>query len=88
MSNFDNTNSGALFKNKKRTNDKHPNMRGTVNADGVEYWVSAWTKESRAGEKFVSLALTPKDEGQGGGNSGSGGPAPAPVDDFDDDIPF
>ena len=85
MSGFDNTNSGALFKNKKRTNDRQPNLRGEVNAGGVEYWVSAWTKTSKAGERFISFALTPKDEGQGGGNSGS---SPKPVDDFDEDIPF
>lgn len=75
MSDFDNTNSGALFKNKKRTNDKQPDYTGRVNADGKDFWVSAWIKTSKAGEKFMSMALTPVD-------------APINTDGIDDDIPF
>jgi hypothetical protein len=52
---------GSLFKNDKREKDTHPHATGTALIDGVEYWVSAWTKEGAKG-KFQSLAFKPKDE--------------------------
>lgn len=54
--------SGVLFKNENKTTDKHPNMKGTALIDGVEYWVSAWTKEGQKG-RFQSLSFERK-EGQ------------------------
>lgn len=55
-------NSGSLFKNEKKTKDTHPNLQGSALIDGVEYWVSGWTKEGKKG-KWISLAFKPK-EGQ------------------------
>jgi uncharacterized protein (DUF736 family) len=81
MSDYDNTNSGALFANADRKTDKHPNARGTLNVEGREYWISAWTKTSKKGEKYQSLSIQPKDEQ----------PAAKPQTDtapFNDDIPF
>lgn len=54
-------NSGTLFKNEKRTTDKHPNATGTAMIGGVTYRVSAWTKDGAKG-KFQSLSFTPADE--------------------------
>ena len=74
-------NSGSLFKNDRRETDKHPNYKGSVMVAGVEYWLSAWVKTSRAGTKFMSLSVKPKDEQR----------ASAPArrnDDFDDSIEF
>jgi len=53
--------SGTLFKNDKREKDTHPNATGTAIIGGVEYWVSAWTKDGAKG-KFQSLAFKPKEE--------------------------
>lgn len=53
--------SGSLFKNDKKTEDKHPSMTGSALIDGVEYWVSAWTKEGAKG-RWQSLAFTRKDD--------------------------
>jgi hypothetical protein len=53
--------SGSLFKNDKKETEKHPNMTGTALIDGVEYWVSGWTKEGTNG-KWISLAFKPKDK--------------------------
>lgn len=63
---YDNTNSGALFPNEK-TKDSHPDYRGTINIDGKDYWISGWIKVSgpnskNPGQKFMSLAATPKDD--------------------------
>ena len=54
-------NSGTLFKNDKREKDSHPHATGSAMIGGVEYWVSAWTKEGAKG-KFQSLAFKPKQD--------------------------
>ena len=60
---YDNNMSGALFKNKKKTTEKHPDYTGTITIDGVEYWQSAWvrTKKDGNGDKFMSQRFTRKD---------------------------
>lgn len=78
---YDNTNRGALFANKERRGENDPNARGTLNVGGIEFWVSAWTKTSKAGEKYQSLAVTPKEEKPAKA-------APPPVADPSDDLPF
>jgi uncharacterized protein (DUF736 family) len=58
---YDNTNRGMLMKNQNKTADNHPDHSGSVNVNGVEYWLSGWVKESKAGKKFLSLSVKPKD---------------------------
>ena len=60
MSDYDNTNTGALFKNEKKS-DKHPDYRGSINVNGIDYWLSSWLKISKSGEKFMSLSVQPKE---------------------------
>ena len=92
MSNYDNTNRGVLFKNDRKEKDTHPNMKGSINVEGVEYWVSAWTKDGQNG-KFISLSLTPKEQTQTAAQAVKQAPpqrqqaAPVVLDD-DSDIPF
>ena len=64
MAEFDSTNRGSLFKNDKKLEDKHPDMNGTINIDGTEYWISGWKKVSKAGSGFISLSVRPKQERQ------------------------
>jgi hypothetical protein len=52
-------NSGSLFKNDKKEKPSHPNARGRAKIGGVEYFVDAWTKEDKNGNKFQSLAFKP-----------------------------
>lgn len=79
---FDNTNSGALFRNDRKETDKHPDYRGELNVGGTEYWISAWLKTSGKGTKFMSLSVTPKEDKPAK-------PAKKPsFDDADQDIPF
>ncbi len=52
-------NTGALFKNEDRSEDTHPNAKGSCTIEGVEYWLSAWTKEGKSG-KFQSLTFKRK----------------------------
>ena len=62
---YDNRSTGALFKNKRKQKDTHPDYTGTFTDEGGrEYWVSAWIKKSKSGETFMSLSHRPKDEQQ------------------------
>jgi hypothetical protein len=36
---YDNTNRGSLFKNDKKTEEKHPDLSGSINIEGMEYWI-------------------------------------------------
>lgn len=58
---YDNTNRGSLFKNDKKESDRHPDYKGNINVNGVDMWLSAWIKTSKAGKQFMSLSVTPKD---------------------------
>jgi hypothetical protein len=80
---YDNTNKGALFINKRRTTDRHPNLTGKIDIEGVEYWISAWTNHKKSdGEKYLSLNVTPVEEKPVHKNTTSN------MDDGSDDIPF
>jgi len=60
MTEYDNTNRGALFKNTRREKDSHPEYNGSINVDGHDYWISGWVKDGRSG-KFFSLSVKRKD---------------------------
>lgn len=88
-SQYDDTNRGALFKNSRKTKDSHPNMTGRINVEGKEYWISAWTKTDRSGNRFQSLSVSPVEtDNRSNGNRTSGRDQADDHDDFDDDIPM
>lgn len=53
---YDQTNRGALFVNDRKQSDKHPDMNGKININGVDYWISGWWKQTQRGE-ILSLSL-------------------------------
>lgn len=86
-------NSGSLFKNDKKTEEKHPNARGSALVGGVEYWVSAWTKKDRNGNPWQSLSFQKKDEQAEPKKDEKKAPASSGKRDggaaeMDDDLPF
>jgi len=83
MSDYDNNNTGALFKNDKKESDRHPDYSGSCEVNGEQMWMAAWIKTSKNGKKFMSFAFNPKVEK-------AETPKPAAVSgiDEDDDIPF
>ncbi|MFA6063915.1 MAG: hypothetical protein WC736_15110 [Gallionella sp.] len=54
-------NTGGLFKNDKQQ-ENWPDYKGNINVDGKDYWLSAWLKTSKAGEKYMSLSVQPKEK--------------------------
>ena len=57
-------NSGALFVNDKKSHEKQPDFTGTINVGGLDFYISAWKKQGASGVKFMSLAVTEKQERQ------------------------
>jgi len=57
MSNYDNTNSGVLFKNDKKGNEKAPDYKGKVNVNGKELEIAGWVREGKSG-KFISIKIS------------------------------
>lgn len=55
-------NSGALWKNKRKKQENHPDFQGEALIGGREYWVSGWARESQQGNRYTSLAFKPKPE--------------------------
>lgn len=97
---YDETNRGALFKNEQKDSDKHPDYKGKVNVNGVDFWLSAWVKTAESGRRYMSLSVQPKEQPREERNERPrthgerpGGPNNRPqsgtgFDDLDDDIPF
>lgn len=85
-------NNGKLMKNRNKTEDKHPDLKGEVfvsrellellmkePGDLIEIKLAAWTKVSQAGNKYLSLqASAPYDKPK----------AKEQTDEEDEDIPF
>ena len=86
MADFDNNLRGVLFYNDKMGNEKRPDMTGSCEIDGVEYWLSAWNKVSAKNETYMSLALSLKDAKP----NGAAQPQPQAQQQvaLDDDVPF
>lgn len=62
MPEYDNSNRGALFKNKKKQTDRHPDYNGTLTVGGSEeFWMSGWIKTSKSGETYMSISIQPKE---------------------------
>lgn len=62
---YDNTNRGTIAKNTRKTEDKHPDIAGSLNVEGVEYWLNGWAKKnSTDGSSFYSLTVKAKEAKQ------------------------
>jgi hypothetical protein len=55
-----NTNRGALFRNDRKETDRDPDYNGELDVAGQTYWINGWLKPSKAGTKFMSVSVKPK----------------------------
>ena len=87
MSNYDNTNRGAMWKNDRKQSENHPDLSGLINIEGKEYWISGWTRKEGASPSspVVSMSVRPKED-QGFAHTSA--PAPAQAKAEFDDIPW
>ena len=93
---YDNTNRGSVWRNEDKTeaNPTWADFKGTINIEGVEYWLNAWKRKPDANPKAPPLSFTvqrkekqpapeqPNDYPQNGSDS-----TPAGSDEFDS-LPF
>ena len=84
MTEYDKTNTFVLFVNDKGDNDKRPDRTGTLNVDGVEYFMDGWIKNGQKGP-FLSGKIKPKDAAKA---KPAATTRTQPGKDFDDDVPF
>lgn len=83
---YDRTNTGIISKNERKETETHPDIRGSINVEGREYWLDGWRKERNDGSgSFYSLRVKPKDAPA---PKPASKPAPRRQDDDSDDIPF
>jgi hypothetical protein len=62
MTDYDNSNTGILFKNDRKENEKHADYKGSCNVAGHDYWLDGFVRTSKKdGSKFLSLKLRLKD---------------------------
>jgi uncharacterized protein (DUF736 family) len=69
-------NTGVLFKNNKKTDDKQPDYTGNILVGTKEMRLAAWIKEGKNG-KFMSIKLSEQNSKQETSSANDG-----------DDMPF
>lgn len=76
-------NSGTLFKENEKKNERGPDYTGDANIGGEVYRMAAWIRESESGRKFMSFKFTPKEE-----RAAASAPQKRRQVDDDESIPF
>ena len=87
MADYDNNLTGVLFKNDKDGNEKRPDYKGSAEIEGVQYWVSAWIRDTAKG-KCLSMKYERKEQQAQAAPKPAAAPASAGYGAVDDDIPF
>jgi len=83
---YDNTNRGAIWKNHKmREGKRDPQFTGSINVDGVEYFISAWKNEKQGDNQPVLTFSVRKDDRDSQPSQQSVSTAPT---DVNSEIPF
>lgn len=63
MSNYDETNRGAIWGNKNKEKDTDRDFQGSINVEGVDYWISGWRRKEgdNPNAPSVKFKITRKD---------------------------
>lgn len=76
MTEYDNTNRGAAWPNKRKAKPTHADYGGELNVNGQEFWLNIWVKKKADGSTFLSVGIKEK------------APRVEPRESLDDEIPF
>lgn len=76
-------NSGSAFKNKRKTQDTHPDMTGEIMVDNKLYWLNIKIRQDRNGNDWFSVWVNEKKPIEN--NTEPAKPNQTPIDDA---IPF
>lgn len=60
MTQFDNSNRGAIWKNDKKETETQADFTGSINVDGVEYWLNGWRRPEGAASNTPAMKFTVK----------------------------
>ena len=72
-------NSGLIFKNTKKTEDKHPDYKGQIKVNGAVKDIGLWVRKDKNGASFFGVLLNePKPKEQ----------PTQPTQNQKDDLPF
>lgn len=89
MEQYDNTNKGVLFKEQgEKAEDWHDDYKGTIDVEGVEYWIGAAVRKSKAGTPYMKLNVRKKESKAPEIMQGMAQKQAEPAPSFEDDIPF
>lgn len=89
MTEYDNRNTGALFKNERKEKDNQPDYTGSwTDGSGKEMQLAAWIRKSKKGQTFMSVRATEKRVQDSKPSINNERAESVDKDDFDDDIPF
>lgn len=87
-------NKGVIFKNEKKSSDRHPDYRGEINVNGERFEISLWINDSKSGKKYFSVQISEpyqKAEPPAGvyEKTGKLDRVPAPIEEqYNDSLPF
>lgn len=77
----------VLWDNDEKRSENSPDKGGALEA--FPGWrVSAWSKQTEDGRKYLSFSVSPQQHNTDQGQTGTDPGAPMPEDDLNDDIPF
>lgn len=85
MADYVNNLTGIISRNETKADEKHPDIKGQCEINGVQYWIDGWARTRKSdGGKFYSLKFKQKD------TKPARKPAQKPSAGFDDvdDVPF
>ena len=89
MTQYDETNRGSCWPNKKKRPDKKdPDFTGSINVDGHDYWFDAWRKAEGAKENAPSLSFRVRRKDSKPVKAEATAPRRSIKDDLDDEVPF
>lgn len=86
---YDERNCGTIRKNDKGDNPKRPDYKGSLDVEGVQFWVSGWVRKRKSdGSPFLSIKVEKKEQQNlpsaaaaavpGGAGQGESGDEPLP----------